>query len=218
MGIPSWPGRARTKHGRRARPLIVVQCLGMGNDEGVSYARGDDYDTRFREREAAGLDVHGEADFVAGLGPRTVLDAGCGTGRVAIELARRGIAVVGVDVDPQMLATARSKAPGLDWRQGDLATVELPAEHFDVAVLAGNVMIFVEPGTEAAVVGNLVPALAPGAALVAGFQLRPDRVSVTDYDRHCAAAGLVRAERWSTWDRRPWSEGDDYAVCLHRKP
>ncbi|MGI9120650.1 MAG: class I SAM-dependent methyltransferase, partial [Acidimicrobiales bacterium] len=73
--------------------------------------RGDDYDLRFTDRADAGLDVHGEADLVQALSPASVLDAGCGTGRVTIELARRGIAVVGVDVDAEMLATARAKAP-----------------------------------------------------------------------------------------------------------
>lgn len=183
--------------------------------------RGDDYDVRFSERAAAGLDVHGEADFVASLGPTRVLDAGCGTGRVAIELDRRGVAVVGIDRDAEMLATAQAKTPALDWRLGDLATVELAGRSFDVIVLAGNVMIFVEPGTEPAVVANLAPALRPGGALVAGFQIRGDRkslerISVDGYDRCCAAAGLALAERWSTWDREPWSPGADYAVSVHR--
>ena len=188
--------------------------------------RGDDYDVRFSERAAAGLDVHGEADFVTSLGvaspgvaspgPTSVLDAGCGTGRVAIELDRRGSTVVGVDRDAEMLATARAKAPALDWRLGDLATVELPGRSFDIIVLAGNVMIFVEPGTEPAVVANLAPALRPGGALVAGFQLRADRISLDGYDRCCAAAGLALTERWSTWDREPWSPGADYAVSVHR--
>ena len=178
--------------------------------------RGDDYDVRFAERAAAGLDLHGEADFVHNLGPASVLDAGCGTGRVAIELARRGVKVVGIDVDPEMLGRARAKAPHLDWRLGDLATAPLPRRAFDVVLLAGNVMIFVEPGTEEAVVANVAPALAQGAALVAGFQLRADRISVAEYDRHCQDAGLTLAERWSTWDRQPWSPTDDYAVSVHR--
>src|SRR3982074_3789438 len=68
--------------------------------------RGDDYDAAFAARERAGQNVHGEADFVMRLQPRTVLDAGCGTGRVAIELARHGAEVVGVDLAPRMLDTA----------------------------------------------------------------------------------------------------------------
>ena len=71
---------------------------------------GAEYQRRFDELAASGVDVHGEATFVAAYGPATVLDAGCGTGRVAIELARRDIEVVGVDTDPSMLAEARAKS------------------------------------------------------------------------------------------------------------
>ena len=177
-----------------------------------------EYDRRFAEKAASGDDVHGEASFVESLGPRRVLDAGCGTGRVAIELARRGVEVVGVDLDAEMLAVARDKAPELDWRHGDLAGVDLgDVAPFDVVVAAGNVMIFVEAGTEDAVVGNLARHLAPGGALVAGFQL--DRhYGLDGYDASCRAAGLELAERWATWDRRPWNEGGDYAVSVHRRP
>ena len=87
-----------------------------------SRLRGADYDAPYRQRERAGENVHGEADFIEALGPRSVLDAGCGTGRVGAELARRGIEVVGVDRDPGMLAAARAKAPDVDWRLGDLTT------------------------------------------------------------------------------------------------
>ncbi|MGH9179960.1 MAG: class I SAM-dependent methyltransferase, partial [Acidimicrobiales bacterium] len=166
------------------------------------------------EGERAGRDMHGEATFVAGLGPASVLDAGCGTGRVAIELARRGVEVVGVDLDPGMLAGARAKAPHLDWREGDLATVDL-GRPFDVVVMAGNVMIFLEPGREAAVVANMARHVAPGGALVAGFLL-DGRLLLADYDAMCAGAGLALAERWATWGRQPWHDGGDYAVSVHR--
>lgn len=72
--------------------------------------RGATYDERFERLAASGHDVHGEASFVMGFGPTTVLDAGCGTGRVAIELARRGCSVVGADVDKAMLRAAYRKA------------------------------------------------------------------------------------------------------------
>ncbi|MCH7953464.1 MAG: class I SAM-dependent methyltransferase, partial [Chloroflexi bacterium] len=81
---------------------------------------GDAYDATYECRAAAGENVHGEADFVERFAPASVLDAGCGTGRVGRELARRGVNVVGVDLDPAMLVTARRKAPGVDWRQADL--------------------------------------------------------------------------------------------------
>jgi SAM-dependent methyltransferase len=183
--------------------------------------RGHDYDVRFRAMEAAGEHVHGEADFVAGLGPTRVLDAGCGTGRVAIELARRGIETVGVDLDRAMLEAARANAPHLRWVEADLATLDLRSdqdarERFDVVVAAGNVLIFVTPEDEAAVVERLADHLTPGGRLITGFQLLDDRYDLETYDRHCAEAGLVLEERFATWDRTPWRAGADYAVSVHR--
>src|SRR5258708_33115830 len=106
--------------------------------------RGAQYDERFRSLEASGMDVHGEADLVQSLLPRPdgrVLDAGCGTGRVAVELARRSVAVTGADLDPAMLAEARRKAPQLHWIEGDLADPALDlAGPYGLAVAAGNVM------------------------------------------------------------------------------
>src|SRR5512141_34351 len=86
---------------------------------------GEDYDATYERRSAAGENVHGEADFVTRFAPASVLDAGCGTGRVGRELARRGIDIAGVDIDPEMLATAQRKAPDVEWRLGDLASVDL---------------------------------------------------------------------------------------------
>ena len=175
---------------------------------------GDEYDTTYERRAAAGEDVHGEANFVEATGARSVLDAGCGTGRVGRELARRGLHVVGVDLDDVMLATARTKAPDVDWRLGDLATIDL-GRRFDAIVMAGNVMIFVTPGTEAAVVASMAAHLAAGGVLVAGFQLQPGGLTVDEYDDFARAAGLMLKERWSTWDREPWTLRGGYAVSVH---
>jgi SAM-dependent methyltransferase len=190
----------------------------MGENRWLAEAgdRSQTYDRRWEELAAAGRNVHGEADLVEGLGPRSVLDAGCGTGRVAVELARRGIEVTGVDVDAAMLDKARAKAPDLPWILADLATLDL-GRTFDVVVMAGNVMIFLTPGTEAAVVSAAARHLEAGGALVAGFSLEPGRLELAIYDAHCAAAGLELAERWVTWDRQPFEAGGSYAVSVHRR-
>ncbi|MCH7511899.1 MAG: class I SAM-dependent methyltransferase [Chloroflexi bacterium] len=178
---------------------------------------GDIYDATYESRAAAGENVHGEADFVERFAPASVLDAGCGTGRVGRELARRGLDVVGVDLDPAMLATARRKAPRIDWHLADLATVDL-ARSFDAAVLAGNVMIFLTPGSEPAVVANIARHLRPGGLLIAGFQIMPGQLTIERYDEIAGLADLVLAERWSTWDRESWDAGHDYAVSVHQRP
>jgi SAM-dependent methyltransferase len=181
--------------------------------------RGAQYDRRFEELAARGVDMHGEADLVASYGPASVLDAGCGTGRVAIELSRRGHQVTGVDVDPRMLEVARQKQPDLAWVEADLTDPALALERcFDIAVMAGNVLIFVAPGTEGAVVSNLARLLVPGGRLIAGYSLRPGGLSVAVHDRLAEQAGLALEDRWSTWDRRPFTPGSTYAVSVHRHP
>lgn len=182
--------------------------------------RGDEYDKRWQRLADAGHSIHGEADLIESLlrdtGGSRVLDAGCGTGRVAIELAARGFSVVGMDLDANMLATARAKAPELQWIHADLAAAtEHLAGQFDIVALAGNVMIFVAEGTEGRVLEQLSSFLGPDALLVAGFALRPDGLMLTEYDRLAESAGLQLVHRWSTWDRQPYESGD-YAVSVHR--
>lgn len=176
--------------------------------------RGAAYDRRFDELAASGADVHGEASFVASFAPATVLDAGCGTGRVAIELARRDIDVVGVDADPVMLEVARRKAPDLAWIEDDLAVLDL-GRRFDVVVMAGNVLLFVVPGTEATIVERLARHLAAGGRLVAGFSLGGG-LPLDRYDAMAADAGLILEDRFATWERAPFEDGADYAVSVHR--
>ena len=62
-----------------------------------------------------------------------MLDAGCGTGRVAIELARHEIFVVGVDTDASMLAAARRSVPSIEWIEHDLTELDL-GRTFDAVI------------------------------------------------------------------------------------
>lgn len=176
---------------------------------------GSDYQRRFDALAARGDDVHGEATFVRRLGPLSVLDAGCGTGRVAIELARHGIEVVGVDADASMLATARERAPELTWVEHDVGTVELQRV-FDVVVMAGNVPLFTPEGTRARLVDGCARHVGRGGALVAGFQLGRG-YEVVDYDDDCAAAGLEPTQRYSTWNADPLPGDGGYVVSVHRR-
>ena len=180
---------------------------------------GADYQARFDALAADGVDVHGEVRFLQAFSPTSVLDAGCGTGRVAIELNRRGIEAVGVDVDQSMLDTARARAPHLRFEQGDLADPGLDlGRTFDLVVMAGNVPLFTPPGTQRAVVAGCARHLVPGGLLVAGFQLARG-YELADYDDDCASAGLVPVERWATWDRDPVDAAAEptYAVSVHRR-
>ncbi len=178
--------------------------------------RGPAYEQRFRELAASGVDVHGEVAFLQRLLPAgaRVLDAGCGTGRVARELAHRGFDVLGVDNDASMLAVARTESPHLPWVEADLAVLE-PDEPFDAVVLAGNVVVFLAPGSEQEVVRRCAAQLRPGGLLVSGW--RTDRLSRAGYDELAAGAGLTPAGRFSTWDGDPWRDDADWCVAVDRR-
>ena len=175
------------------------------------------YRDRFRDLAAEGADLEGEARLVDALAPRgsRVLDAGCGAGRLGGTLHRRGHDVTGVDADEVLVAEARARRPGPTWLVADLLDVDLGAT-FDVVVAAGNVMVFLAPGTEQDVVANLARHVADDGALVLGFRL--DRhYGLADLDEHLAAAGFAVAPRFSTWDLRPLGEGADFGVTIARR-
>jgi SAM-dependent methyltransferase len=173
-----------------------------------------EYHSRWERMEASGKAAHGEADFIASHSPASVLDAGCGMGRIAIELSRRGVDVDGVDLDADLLAYARTDAPHLVWVHGDLATVQMPRT-YDVVAMPGNVMLFCKVDVRAAIVANLATHLEPGGRLIAGFGLeaRPDAITLDEYDRACAMAGLELEHRFATWERAPYA-GGTYAVTV----
>jgi ubiquinone/menaquinone biosynthesis C-methylase UbiE len=188
---------------------------------------GGEYAAHFDRLAASGVDVHGEASFCDGLirpGSR-VLDAGCGTGRVACRLAQLGHAVVGTDVDASMLAVARAARTDVTWVSGDLADLSPSVgDGFDMVLMAGNVVPLVAEGTLDRVVGHLTRVLADDGLLVAGFGLDaahlPPGCPVTtleEYDDAVSAAGLRPVDRWGTWDRDPWDPEGGYVVAVHSR-
>ena len=186
-----------------------------GNRGGPTDWDGDDYQRRL-QATLDGADPHGEVAFVQRYAPDSVLDAGCGTGRVAIELAHRGVEVVGVDHSTSMLDTARRLAPELSWVHADLAALEL-GRTFDAVVLAGNVPLFTAPGTQAALLEGCARHLDVGSVLVAAFQLGRG-YDLASYDQQAQAAGLELVERYATWDGDAFGPASGYAVSVHRRP
>ncbi|MEU9827316.1 class I SAM-dependent methyltransferase [Micromonospora chersina] len=181
------------------------------------------YVDRFRQLAAEGADLAGEARLLDTLVPpgARILDAGCGTGRVAAALADRGHTVVGVDADPVLIDAARADHPGPRFLVADLAELDLAAqgepEPFDAAVVAGNVMAFVAPGTERAVLTRIAAHIRPDGPVVVGFGT--DRgYPLTELDADAVAAGLRLEHRFATWDLRPWHDDAEFAVTVLRRP
>ena len=181
------------------------------------------YVDHFRNLAAEGADLVGEARFMGALLPPAsrVLDAGCGPGRVAAGLHDRGHSVVGVDLDETLIAAAQEDHDGPTFLVADLTTLRLAdlgiTEPFAGAVLAGNVMAYVAPGTETSVLRSVARHVESDGPVVAGFGLDKG-YALDQFDRDAEAAGLHLEQRFATWDLRPWRADSDYAVSVLRVP
>ena len=118
------------------------------------------------DRGVAGYQPHLLDATGAGPGDR-VLDGGCGNGTTALDLARRGASVLGVDLSEAMLAVATDRAAdeglaGVTFRRADAQTHPFDPGAFDVVVSRHGTMFFDDPG---AAFANLARALRPGGRL-----------------------------------------------------
>ena len=178
------------------------------------------YVERFRRLAAEGEDLAGEARLIDALLPPRgrVLDGGCGPGRVGAVLHERGHTVVGVDADPVLIEAAEADHPGPRWLVADLAGLDLEDEEpFDGAVLAGNVMVFLAPGTETEVLRRVAAHVRSDGFVVTGFHTDRE-LSLPDFDEAVAQSGLRLEHRFATWDLRPRHDGADFAVTVLRLP
>lgn len=179
------------------------------------------YVERFRTMEREGKDVVGEARFIDSMAARgsRILDAGCGAGRIAGYLASVGHDVVGVDVDPVLVAAAEEDHPGPRWLVNDLAELDLPSrgidEPFDIIVSAGNVMTFLAPSTRVTVLSQLRAHLRDDGRAVIGFGAGRD-YPFDDFLDDAKSAGFEPDVLLSAWDIRPFTKESDFLVAVLR--
>jgi SAM-dependent methyltransferase len=144
-----------------------------------------------------------------------VLEVGCGPGHLSIRLARRGFNVTGLDLDPAMIARARTnggRAGTGDQRApsfviGDVASLPFPDEAFDLVVSTLSMHHWADPSAGLAEIGRV---LQPGArALVWDFRpgarphlIGPRHAHVPNVieDTYGSALRPVSATPW----RWPW--------------
>lgn len=176
-----------------------------------------EYAERFMGLAAAGKDIDGEARLIDAMAERAsrILDAGCGTGRVAAALAARGHDVLGVDVDPMLITAGQRQYAGLPLAELDLLALSPSLGEFDLIVAAGNVMVYLDPGSERAVVAAMASVLAPGGRAVFGFATDRD-YSISGLDADADAAGWVLEGRFGTWQLDPFLADSDWAVSIFR--
>ncbi|WP_461123706.1 methyltransferase domain-containing protein [Saccharothrix stipae] len=95
--------------------------------------------------------------------PASVVDLGCGTGSLTALLTDAGHHVRGLDLSERMLAAAREKVPGAEFRQGDAADPPYPPASFDVVLVRHVLWALPDP---AAALDRWRALLRPGGRLV----------------------------------------------------
>jgi SAM-dependent methyltransferase len=145
-----------------------------------------------------------------------VLDFGCGIGRISGALAARDARVVGVDVSPGMIATARARHPGV--RFETVAGIDLASfadDAFDLVLLVDVLPYVVRGGGDGAATlfGETARVLAPGGRIVVfNFSYRgSDDADRSDFERFCTTRSL-HPERRGTRDLALWDGAAFVAV------
>lgn len=167
-------------------------------------------------------DWPGEIDFYKSMALEvkeqagSILEVGCGTGRVALRLAQEGYPVVGLDLSPTMLAVARQKSHGLPnvrWVEADMQAFEL-GERFDLILIPGHSFQFMlTPADQVACLACIRRHLAPGGKLVVHLdhqhldwlgglsQGKGTAFELVGEYRQDSKEGSVR--KWNAWSYEP---------------
>jgi len=130
-----------------------------------------------------------------------VLDAGCGTGALALDAARRGAHVVAIDLSPALVKVARDRAAelqgsaalagGIDWRSGDMFDEALG--EFDHVVAMDSLIHYDE---------------ADMVRIVAGWSLRTRRSILVTFAPRTPLLAALRSvgSLFPRGNRAPWIE------------
>lgn len=186
----------------------------------------DYYAATFATMLSEGADVDGEARLADAMCPRgaRILDVGAGIGRVGSALQARGHTVVAVEPDPRLAGRSREAHRDLLVLERDVLDVDpvVLARHgaptqFDLAVLVGNVMVFLAEGTEVAVLARVASLLAAGGRVLVGFHPVDAPATSRDYAPEefvadAARAGLRVEARFGSYELHP--PRAEYAVWL----
>ena len=147
------------------------------------------------------------------------LEFAAGTGRVALALSARGIAVHGIELSPHMAGQLRAKpgAGAVPVTIGDMTTTRVPGTFQLVYLVANTIMNVTTQDDQLAVFANAAAHLAPGGCFVVEvlvpqlrrvprgetarvFTLGPDHVGIETFDD--TAAQIAWSHHWIEADGR----------------
>ncbi len=134
-----------------------------------------------------------------GTRPTTVLDLGCGTGRLLAELRDHGMTGTGIDLQPRLITWARRTHTRLRLHVGDLRRARLGAT-FDLVTCVGNTLSYLHTEAELSAAFDTMRAHShPGTLLVLATLTGAGR-DVHGRSEITTALGAASVTTASTWD------------------
>jgi SAM-dependent methyltransferase len=104
-----------------------------------------------------------------------VADLGCGPGHVARYLHDQGVRMLGIDLSPRMIDSARRRSPDIEFRVGDMRALDLPAGAL-AGIVAFYSLIHIGEPEMGATLRELRRVLAPGGLLLVAFHIGEETV------------------------------------------
>ena len=104
-----------------------------------------------------------------------VADLGCGPGHVARYLHDLGVRMLGIDLSPRMIDSARQRSPDIEFRVGDMRALDLP-DGARAGIVAFYSLIHIGEPEMGATLRELRRVLAPGGLLLVAFHIGEETV------------------------------------------
>lgn len=179
------------------------------------FARTADLVAARQDARAAELAEQVQA-FVQPQADERALDAGTGAGALALALAPSVAEVTGVDVEPELLARARERAPAnASFVEGDATALPFPDALFD---LAGTMRTLHHVRRPELVVAELARVVRPGGRVLVVDQLGPaDPLEALAVDRFERARDPDHARLLSDQDLRQLFEANRLLLLRERR-
>jgi SAM-dependent methyltransferase len=131
-----------------------------------------------------------------------VCDMGCGPGHIARYLQDRRVEVCGVDLSPAMVERARRLTPGVEFRQGDMMTLDI-SDGAWAGIVAFYSIIHIPRSDMAQALGELSRVLRPGGILLLAFHIGDDSIHLDEWwgQKVCVDFFFFRSDEMATYLR-----------------
>jgi SAM-dependent methyltransferase len=129
----------------------------------------------------------------------TVLDLGCGTGRLLAELATHGFTASGTDLQPKLIAWAQRTHPGLRLSVGDLRTIRLGGT-FDLVTCVGNTLSYLHTEPDLGAAFDTIQAHSHPGTLLAIATLTGSARDAHGHSEITTTLGTATVTTTSEWD------------------